>query len=68
MKVTMKLWEVRESKNINMRELSMLSKVAYSHIWKIENENRIPTLTILCKLAIALDVDPQELYSYKKIN
>ncbi len=65
MKITMKLSEVRESKKINMHQLSLMSGVAYSHIWKIENENQIPSLTVLCKLAIALNVEPQELFQYK---
>jgi transcriptional regulator with XRE-family HTH domain len=61
----MKLYEAREKKKINMNQLSKLSGVAYSHIWLIENENRIPSITVLCKLAVALEIEPQELFEYK---
>lgn len=66
MKVITKITEIRESKKINMHQLSKISEVAYSHIWRIENENVIPSLTVLCKLAIALEVEPQELFEYEK--
>ena len=65
MEITMMLRYARESKKINMHQLSILSGVAYSHIWQIENENRIPSLTVLCKLAVALEVEPQELFIYR---
>ncbi len=63
--IEMKLSKVRESRYINMHKLSKLSGVAYSHIWQIEHENRIPSLTVLCKLAVVLEVEPQDLYTYK---
>jgi len=55
--------KVRLEKRLTLAELSRLSGVATSHIYNIEAGNKIPTLTVLCKLAAALEVPAAELFS-----
>lgn len=58
--------EIRESKGLSQIQLSKLSGVSASHIGYIENGEREPTISILCKLAIALEVEVTELFKYIK--
>lgn len=69
MKVIVKfhIREVREKKSISIRQLAELSGVSKSHISDIENGRRIPTVYILCVLAVAMNVQPAELFSYKQL-
>ena len=67
MKVIVKfhIKEVREKKGISIRRLAELSGVSKSHISDIESGRRMPTAYILCVLAVAMDVQPRELFSYE---
>ena len=67
MKITIKikLKEVRQKKNITIRQLAVMSGISKSQIADIENEKSIPTLYSLCKLAVALHVAPEKLYEYE---
>jgi len=58
--------KVRTEKGMSIRELSAASDIALSHIYNIENERKIPSLTVLCKIADALDVHAAELFSCDK--
>lgn len=55
--------KVRTEKKISLSELSKRSGVAVSHLYNIENGNKIPTIRVLCDIAEALDVPCSELYS-----
>lgn len=61
----MKLYveKVRLEKKMTLAELSRRSGVAISHLHNIENGNKTPTITILCKIAKGLKVPCEELYS-----
>ncbi len=59
--------EAREKKNISIRQLAELSGVSKSHISDIENERRMPTIYVLCVLAVAMNVQPAELFSYEQL-
>lgn len=64
-KVTMLLREVRLSKGWTLVRLEYFSGVSKSHIAEIERGRRMPTIYILCKLAIALEVKVEDLYTYE---
>jgi transcriptional regulator with XRE-family HTH domain len=49
--------QLRERKQISMLELSNRTKVAYSHLSRIENESTIPNPDTIVKLSEALDGD-----------
>ncbi len=55
--------KVRIEKKMSLSELSRRSGVAVSHLYNIENENKIPTIRVLCDIARALDTPCWELYS-----
>ena len=57
--------EIREQKHLSQQKLSKLSGVSSSHIGYIENGEREPTISVLCKLAKALNVDIKDLYDYE---
>ncbi len=59
------LKSVRNAKGISVRKLAELSGCSRSHISDIENNFRNPTINTICLLAVALDVRPEELFSYE---
>lgn len=59
------LAETRIEHKLTQRELSRLSGVARSHISSIEAGEANPTIDVICKLAKALKVEPQNLFSCK---
>jgi len=59
-----KLRDVRIEKGISIRELEQKSGVDRSTISRIENEQAIPSVLTLCKLAYALNVTLDDLVEY----
>lgn len=66
MKITIEynLYEIRNSKHLTIRKLSMLSGVSKSMINNIENNKGNPTVMTMCQLAVALEVKPSDMYRY----
>ena len=62
--INIRLREVRTGRHLTIIELAELSGVSKSHISEIENGKQIPSIHILCLLAAALEVKPEELYTY----
>ncbi len=58
--------EIRTIKGLSLSELSDLSGVSKTHLNDIENGKKSPTLNILEKIALALNVNIYDLYSIKK--
>ncbi|MEG1564963.1 MAG: helix-turn-helix transcriptional regulator [Bacteroides sp.] len=57
------LYEKRTEKAMSIRTLSAISGVAKSHIERIEAGETNPTISVMCKLAKALDISVGELFS-----
>lgn len=57
--------EVREAKNISVRELATMTGMSKTYISDVENNHKIPTLYTVCMMAEVLEVEPQELFSYR---
>ena len=55
--------KVRLEKKMTLAELSRRSGVAVSHLHNIESGSKTPTITVLCKIAKALEVSCEDLYS-----
>lgn len=51
------LRSLRLKRHISIKELANVSGVAKSTISKIENGKIVPSITVLCKLCVALGVD-----------
>lgn len=61
----LKIKQIRQQKGMSLRELSQTSGVALGYLSELENEKNVkknPTIEIVCKLAKALDCEPQDLY------
>ena len=58
--------EIREKQSLSQEKLSKLSGVSSSHIGYIENGEREPTISVLCKIAKALHVDIKDLFKYEE--
>ncbi len=65
--VTMHVRDIRKAKRLTIMELSSLSGVSKSHISEIETGKQVPTISILCQLAEAMDVESEELYTYIRV-
>ena len=57
------LREIRKAKQVSIRKLAKLSGVSKSHIGNIELLHYIPTICTLYKLAKALGVKMEDLFS-----
>lgn len=57
--------EIRIKKKLSLRKLAELSEVSKSHIADIEKYKKMPSILVLCKLAAALEVDINDLFTYK---
>lgn len=62
MHVKILLNKVRKEKNISLTELSKLTGISKSHLSYIERGEKEPSISMLCRIAIALKVDIKELY------
>ena len=63
-KITIKIYEYRQLKRLTTRQLAALAGVSRSTISDAENGKHDITLSTLIKIAVALDVSPEKLYSY----
>ena len=57
--------EIREERGLSQEKLSKISGVSSSHIGYLENGEREPTISVLCKLDKALNVDIKDLFKYE---
>lgn len=56
--------EKRIEKRLTQKQLSKLSKVSESYIGDLERNEKEPSISVLCKIAKALEVKVEELYKY----
>ncbi len=68
LKVTYNLYEFRMKAGLTIRQLAERSGVSKTVINDTENNVKDIRVTTLCKLARALNVKPEELYSYEIYN
>lgn len=57
--------DVRLQKGMSVRKLAKLTGMSKTYISDIENDYKIPTIYTLCIIAVALNVRPEELYTYE---
>ncbi len=55
--------KIRVESNMSIRALSIKSGISKSLIGRIENSQSIPKIDIVCKLAKALNMNPEILFS-----
>lgn len=57
--------EIRIKKKLSQKQLAEMSGVSKSYISELENNTYCPSILVMCKLADALKVDINELFTYK---
>lgn len=62
MKIEILLKEVRKKKGYSLEKLSKLTGISSSHLNYIENNQKEPSISILVRIALALNVKIEELY------
>lgn len=62
MKIEMLLYEVRKKKGYSLQQLSKLTGISTSHLNYIEKNEKEPTISVLVRIATALNVKVDELY------
>lgn len=65
LKLGKRIKELRQTKNLTRRELSMLSMVNYTALMNIENGKTNPKVETLYRISIFLDVSLKELFNYE---
>ena len=56
------LYEIRRQRGMSQMELAEMSNVSHGYISELENNLKMPTIDIICKLAKALKCRPEELF------
>lgn len=62
MRVEILLKQVRLKKGYSLEELAKLTGISSSHLNYIERNEKEPSISMLLRIAIALNVDIKELY------
>lgn len=62
MRIIMNIKTLRQDRKMSLSTLQMKSGVSTSHINEIENNNKMPSLIVMIKLAKALGVTISDLY------
>lgn len=58
--------EIRIKKNLSQKQLAEMSEISKSYLSELESNLKCPTILVLCKIANALKVKVEDLYTYKK--
>jgi transcriptional regulator with XRE-family HTH domain len=53
---------LRTRKGMSILELANRSNVSHSYVYYVETKKKVPTLTVLCRMAKALDVRMKDLF------
>ena len=62
MRIEILIRKIREEKNISLQRLAQMTGISKGHLSRIENQETMPTILTLERIAIALKVDSKELY------
>lgn len=62
MYIIIKLKEIREKNNLSLEELSRKTGISTSHLNYIERGEKEPSLSMVIRIAVALNIDEKELY------
>lgn len=66
MKIIYRVYEYRSKANMTIRELAEKSEIGIATINRIENGLANPTVEVICRLAIALECSPYNLFFMEK--
>lgn len=64
MTIKFNLYKIRKDKKLTLTDLSNICNISVSQLSEIENNNADPKLSTLILISNALNVTPNELYTY----
>ena len=62
MRIEILIRKIREEKGISINQLSKMTGISKGHLSRIENQETMPTILTIERIAIALKIDSKELY------
>lgn len=62
MRIIFKIKEFRKQKNMTLKELSKKSGVSTSHIGDVENNEKMPSILCILRIAKGLGLKQQDIY------
>lgn len=62
MRIEILLRKIREENGISINQLSKMTGISKGHLSRIENQETMPTILTIERIAIALKVDSKKLY------
>lgn len=66
MHIKILLEEIRKRRKISLEELAYITGISKTHLYYIEKQQREPTLSIIIRIAKALNIDEKELYEVEE--
>lgn len=66
MRVEILVREVRENKGLTLDDLASKTRLSKGHLSRIERQETEPTISTLCRIALALHVNVEMLYKIIK--
>ncbi len=66
MRIEILVRKIREQKGISISQLSKITGISKGHLSRIENQETMPTILTIERIAIGLNVDSKELYKTVK--
>ena len=66
MRVIILLKDIRKERNISLEQLSKMTGISKSHLNYIEKQEKEPTLSVIVRIAKALNIDETDLYRIEK--
>ena len=67
LEITYTIKEIREEKGLSLRQLSNMCDISHATISYIERGLRKPTVDVLLQIALALNVEITDLFTYRKL-
>lgn len=62
-RVALNIQELRRARSLSQEQLALLAEVSRGHMGKVENAKFAASLDLLERIAKALKVDPEELFT-----
>ena len=66
MRIIILLKDIRKERHISLEQLSKMTGISKSHLNYIEKQEKEPTLSVIVRIAKALNIDETDLYRIEK--
>ncbi len=66
MRVKILLKDIRKERNISLEQLAKMTGISKSHLNYIEKQEKEPTLSVIIRIAKALNIEEKDLYRIEK--